>query len=100
MVGPDEDMSWAVVGFDPEMQADIAEEMSRKSDAFVFGRGTYEIFAAYWPHAVPYEQGDELNPAEGKEDPRIIGALNDFPKLVFSSTLEASEWKNTRIVGH
>ena len=99
MVGPDEDMSWAVAGFDPQMQADIAEEMSRESDAFVFGRLTYEIFAAYWPGAVPYDVGDELSPAEGKEDPRIIRALNDFPKLVFSTTLTGSEWSNTRIVG-
>jgi dihydrofolate reductase len=98
MVGRDEDMSWVTAGFDPEMQADIAEEMSRRSDAFVFGRVTYEIFAAYWPSAVPYEEGDELNPAEGKEDPRIIGALNDFPKLVFSRTLKGSEWNNTRVV--
>lgn len=98
MVGPDEDMSWAVTGFDPEMQNDIAEDMSSNSDAFVFGRVTYEIFAAYWPSAVPYDEGDELNPAEGKEDPRIIRALNDSPKLVFSKTLEESDWNNTRIV--
>jgi dihydrofolate reductase len=98
MVGPDEDMSWVVEGFDREMQADIAEEMSRKSDVFVFGRVTYEIFAAYWPGAVPYEEGDELNPAEGKEDPRIIRALNDVPKLVFSKTLKRSEWNNMRVV--
>lgn len=97
MVGPDEDISWVIEGFHPEMQADIAEDMSRKSDAFVFGRVTYEIFAAYWPSAVPYDEGDELNPAEGKEDPRIIGALNDFPKLVFSRTLKSSDWNNTRI---
>ena len=99
MVGPDEDMSWVIDGFDPEMQADIAEEMSRRSDTFVFGRVTYEIFAAYWPSAVPYDEGDELNPAEGKEDPRIIRALNDFPKLVFSTTLTGSDWNNTRVVG-
>lgn len=98
MVGPDEDMSWVVDGFDREMQADIAEEMSRQSDVFVFGRVTYEIFAAYWPSAVPYEEGDELNPAEGKEDPRIIRALNDSPKLVFSKTLKRSEWSNMRVV--
>jgi dihydrofolate reductase len=99
MVGPDEDMSWVIADFDREMQADVAEDMSRNSDAFVFGRVTYEIFAAYWPSAVPYEEGDELNPAEGKEDPRIIAALNDFPKLVFSKTLKGSEWNNTRVVG-
>jgi dihydrofolate reductase len=97
MVGPDEDISWVVDGFDRQMQADIAEDMSSGSDAFVFGRVTFEIFEAYWPSAVPYEAGDELSPAEGKEDPRIIQALNDFPKLVFSRTLETSQWSNTRI---
>ena len=98
MVGPDEDISWVTAGFDREMQADIAEDMSRRSDVFVFGRVTFEIFAAYWPGAVPYEEGDELNPAEGKEDPRITRALNEFPKLVFSTTLKRSEWSNTRVV--
>jgi len=98
MVGPNEDISWVAVGFDPEMQADIAEFMGSKSDVFVFGRVTYEIFRAYWPTAVPYESGDELRPAEGKEDPRIIWALNNLPKLVFSKTLKTADWNNTQVV--
>lgn len=97
MVGPDEDMGWAIVDFDPEMQADIAAEMSQASDHFVFGRVTYEIFASYWPTAVPYDPGDALKPAEGKENPNIIRALNDFPKLVFSRTLTDAPWRNTHI---
>lgn len=38
-----------------------------------------------------------MKPAEGKEDPRIIQALNDFPKLVFSRTLDQPEWRNTHV---
>jgi dihydrofolate reductase len=98
MVGPDEDISWVIDGFDAEMQEDIADAMSRDADVFVFGRVTYEIFAAYWPSAVPYDEGDEVNPAEGKEDPRIIRALNESPKLVASRTLGGSDWHGTRIV--
>jgi dihydrofolate reductase len=98
MVGPDEDISWVIDQFDPEMQEDIAQDMSSDSDMFLLGRVTYEIFVAYWPDAVPYDEGDELKPADGKEDPRIIRALNDFPKLVFSKTLKTSEWNNTRVV--
>jgi dihydrofolate reductase len=98
MVGPDENISWVVEGFDPVMQEDIAVTMSEDSDAFVFGRVTFDIFADYWPTAVPYDEGDALNPSEGKEDPRIIRALNEFPKLVFSKTLKAPEWNNTRVV--
>jgi dihydrofolate reductase len=98
MVGPEEDMSWVTDGFDPQMQDDVAEDLSRTFDLFVFGRVTYDIFAAYWPHAVPYDEGDELMPAEGKEDPRIIRALNERPKVVFSTTLGDPGWGNTRVV--
>jgi dihydrofolate reductase len=98
MVGPDEDISWVAVGFDPQMQDDVAVDLSSSYDLFVLGRVTYDIFAAYWPHALPYDEGDELKPAEGKEDPRIIRALNDRPKLVFSTTLDEPKWANTRVV--
>jgi dihydrofolate reductase len=98
IVGPDEDMSWVAVGFDPQMQEDLAEDFGRTFELFVLGRVTYDIFAAYWPHAVPYDEGDALKPAEGKEDPRIIRALNERPKLVFSTTLEEPKWDNTRVV--
>src|SRR5215207_4923561 len=98
IVGPDEDMSWVIEGFDPAMQADIAESMSGTVDVYVFGRVTYDIFAAYWPNAVPYEPGDEVNPAGGKEDPRIIRALNETPKVVFSRTMNEPQWQKTRLL--
>ena len=98
MVGPDEDISWVADGFDPQMQEDIAVDMDGLYDLFVFGRVTYEIFAGYWPHAVPYEPGDDVNPSAGKEDRRIIRALNDRPKVVFSTTLGEPAWANTRVV--
>jgi hypothetical protein len=37
IVGPDEDMSWAAEGFDRQMQDDVAEDLSRTFDLFVFG---------------------------------------------------------------
>ncbi|NUP04950.1 MAG: hypothetical protein HOW73_02700 [Polyangiaceae bacterium] len=96
MVGPEEDISWVAANFDPQMQNDIAEEMA-SSECFLFGKITYEIFAAYWPNAIPYEADDALKPAQGKEDPRIIRALNECPKLVFSKTLAPPTWKNTKV---
>ena len=80
------------------MAEDVAQEMSANTDQFVLGRLTYEIFVAYWPHAVAYDEGDALSPADGKEDPRIIRALNESPKLVLSTTLGSSEWNNTRVL--
>ena len=98
MVGPDEDMSWVIERFDSEMAEDVALDISRDSEAFVLGRVTYDIFAGYWPTAVPYDEGDALEPAAGKEDPRIIAALNDFPRYVFSTTLPEPEWEHTRVL--
>jgi dihydrofolate reductase len=98
MVGPDEDMSWVAGGFDQRMHDDIARDMDDTYDTFVFGRATYDIFAAYWPHAAPYDEGDELRPAEGKEDRRVIRALNDGPKVVFSATMTEPKWANTHVV--
>jgi dihydrofolate reductase len=98
MVGPDEDMSWVAAGFDQQMQEDIATEMDNSYEMFVFGRVTYDIFAAYWPHALPYDAGDELEPAEGKEDGRIIRALNDRPKVLVSTTVTEPKWDNTRVI--
>ena len=97
MVGPDEDISWVAVGFDPQMQEDIADQLAG-AGLLVFGRVTYEIFAGYWPHAEPYGERDALKPSEGKEDPRIIRALNERPKLVFSTTLGEPTWANTQLV--
>jgi dihydrofolate reductase len=99
IVGPDEDMSWAIEGFDPRMQEDIAQDIDGSYDLFVFGRVTYGIFADYWPHAEPYGEGDDLDPAGGKEDPRIIRALNERAKLVFSTTLDEPKWPGTRVAG-
>ena len=98
IVGPDEDMSWVAVGFDPQMQDDIAVDLRDGYDTFLLGRVTYEIFSAYWPHAQPYEEGDALKPAEGKEDPRVIRAMNETEKVVFSSTLVDPAWSHTRVV--
>jgi dihydrofolate reductase len=98
IVGPDEDVSWVIDGFDTAMHNDLAEAMSESFDLYVFGRVTYDIFAPYWPHALPYEPGDERSVSAGKEDPRIIRALNETPKLVFSTTLEKAEWQNTRLL--
>lgn len=98
MVGPDEDVSWIATGFDRGMLADLAGRLADQSDTFLLGRTTYEIFAAYWPTAVPLEEGDDVRPSEGKEDPRIIRALNDYPKLVVSTTLKDPKWRNTRVI--
>ena len=82
--GPEEDVSgdfahggWSVNYFDEQVGQFMGETMSAPFD-LVLGRRTYDIFAAYWPHA-PEEAGAK--------------PLNDATKYVASRgrpTLESS----------
>jgi dihydrofolate reductase len=53
---------------------------------FLLGRGTYEIFAAYWPDA--------------PEDQQVLAEpLNELPKYVASTTLvEPLGWRNSTLL--
>jgi dihydrofolate reductase len=59
-------------------------------DTLLFGRATYEGMASYWP-----------TPEAQESDPAVAGLMNSVPKIVFSSTLEKADWRNSRLVsGH
>jgi dihydrofolate reductase len=87
--GPEEDRSggfelggWSVNYWDDVMGKDIGEFMGKPSD-LLLGRKTYEIFAAYWPHAT---------------DQRGADALNNATKYVASKTLTTLDWKNSQLL--
>jgi dihydrofolate reductase len=89
--GPDEDRSdgfdrggWLVPHFD-EATGQFITEVFDKADAFLLGRRTYEIFAAYWPKVT------EPN------DP-VASRLNGLPKYVVSNRLRSVDWNNSTIV--
>ena len=84
--GPEEDTSggfdhggWLFGYWDDAMREWMGESMG-KPFALLLGRKTYEIFAAYWPHA-----GDAPGAAE----------LNAATKYVASRTLDSVEWANS-----
>ena len=73
---------WSVNYWDEQMERIMSEAMSRPFD-LVLGRKTYDIFAAYWPHA-PEEAG-------GKP-------LNDATKYVASRGDPALGWRTSVLI--
>jgi dihydrofolate reductase len=89
--GPDEDRSngfdrggWLVPYADEDM-GKFVSEWFEAADAFLLGRKTYEIFAAYWPNVT-----DENDP--------VASRLNALPKYVVSNTLDKVEWNNSTLI--
>lgn len=84
--GPNGEIDWFVNIPDKEFE-NYAIDLIKSVDTMLFGRVTYELMASYWPTAKP-----------DTNDQRIIDAMNDYPKIVFSKTLKKADWKNTRLV--
>src|SRR3954469_13579476 len=88
--GPDEDRDggfehggWVVPHVDDQLMERMVA-LTRRADALLLGRRTYEIFAASWP----------LAPAD---DP-IGSELNSMPKHVASRTLGVVTWPNSTLL--
>lgn len=58
------------------------EELAQ-ADALLFGRVTYDGFAAVWPHVKD----------------RFAERMNSLPKYVASRILKHASWKNTTVIG-
>jgi dihydrofolate reductase len=89
--GPDEDRDggfqhggWLVPYFDDKFAA-IMTEWTKRADAFLLGRKTYEIFAGSWPKST--------DPAD-----ETATALNTRPKFVASRTLTKVGWNNSTLL--
>jgi dihydrofolate reductase len=86
-------LDWVVP--DPEVDSHGASGTAQ-TDTVLFGRRTYEMMAAFWPHVTDSDPHDA-----GRSAPaiRAMGKfLNDATKLVFSRTLKDVTWRNSRLV--
>lgn len=82
-VGPNGDLTWH--NFDDELQ-ELAEQNATSGNTLLFGRVTYEMMRNYWTST------DALD-----NDPIVARGMNDAEKVVFSRTLQAVDWANTRL---
>ena len=88
--GPEEDTSggfssggWVVPYFDEQLGGQMDRWFGGAED-FLLGRGTYDIFAAHWPH----QEGDDA----------VTVGLQTKTKHVASRTLTTLEWATARLL--
>lgn len=76
------EMDWMTFNWDDELKKYV-NEITAPVDCIVLGRRLAQGFISHWAS----------RPAE--EDPWFVGKMNDSKKVVFTKTLEKSEWTNT-----
>jgi dihydrofolate reductase len=96
--GPDGNLDWVV----PEEELDkAAGEGMLGTGTILFGRRTYELFDAFWPHALD-DSPTSADPHDAERRSPEIRAmamfLNEATKLVFSTTLKDVTWRNSRLL--
>ena len=78
-----------------------SQESNPNIDTLLFGRKTYDMFEAYWPHAL-----DESGTAKDPHHPEHRSAaihdmavfINDVKKIVFSRSRQSVTWKNSELI--
>ncbi|HEX2047532.1 MAG TPA: dihydrofolate reductase family protein [Acidimicrobiales bacterium] len=83
--GPNRELDWHLV--DDELHTHFNTELAAMG-AFLHGRVTYELMAAFWPTA----DADPASTAPMVEFARI---WRDMPKVVYSRTLQDAGWNTT-----
>ena len=82
-----DDNGWAHSA-DPEWNQFVAGNASG-GGMLLFGRKTYEQMVGFWPTP----QAEQVMPV-------VARAINAMPKVVFSRTLPAAGWSNTRLISN
>ncbi len=87
---PEEDTSggftsggWLVPYFDEQLGGQM-DAWFQRADSFLLGRGTYQVFAAHWPHV--------------ESDDAVTVGLQTKTKHVASRTLTSLEWETAQLL--
>ncbi len=82
--GMHEDTSWHKL--DEEVNNYMTDQL-RTADTLLLGRKTYKVLEDFW-----------ATPEAFKQNPAVAEMMGNYLKIIFSTTLQKTSWKNTRLV--
>ncbi len=82
--GPNGDVHWHQHGAE---ESEYGVKNLEAGNIILFGRVTYEMMKSYWP-----------TPMAAQQSPEMAAGMNKAEKIVFSNTLQQSDWQNTQIM--
>jgi dihydrofolate reductase len=85
------DMAWLLPHAVSDAPRDLMARLTNSATTVLLGRKNYEGFGGYWPTVA-----DDENAAP--HDREFARWLNAIEKVVFSRTLTAADWQNSRLV--
>ncbi|MBA2394327.1 MAG: dihydrofolate reductase [Ktedonobacteraceae bacterium] len=87
-VGPEGELEWAIV--DEELNPYV-DNLFKSVGVALYGRGTYLLMQSYWPTVLTDPEAEPRDLAHARW-------VENIAKIVFSTTLSQTEWKNSRLV--
>lgn len=86
VAGPNGELDWMTYGDQDDKFIDYINSITDSSDTILMGRKMTDGFVSYWTGVL-----------ENPESPEYIFArkMVDYPKVVFTKTLDESVWPNT-----
>jgi dihydrofolate reductase len=78
------------LSYDEELQR-YADELVKTVGSPLYGRTTYQLMESYWPTVLK-------KPDASKNALQHAQWVENVPKIVFSKTLKAATWNNTRLI--
>ena len=86
--GPNGELDWMTWHWDDELK-NFVDELHNKVDTILLGRKMTDGFVSYWT--------DVFNNKPESEEYIFAKKMVDYPKVVFTKTLEKSTWANTTL---
>ncbi len=90
MAGPDGGLDWQFNNWTTDMAEVMGAHLS-KADIILLGRNTYSAMADYWPAV----SGCLI---AARDDMAFAGMMNNYIKLVCSTTLKNLNWSNSQLI--